>query len=291
MSKINYTPDFLTYPKTFEKYRWYKPILVFIISSVIYILFIIILSKAFGSIYGNSLIDAITLGGYETMNTTIGQIFTDLGVILMIPALYIGAKIVRDRPFSSYISSRGGWNYKLYFKALIIPFIMMLLILALKVAITGKDPNAVYHFSVLLLIASVILVPLQCIAEEFVFRGLVMPTFGSWFGIPVVAIILQSVMFTVGHGYNSAGQIEILVAGLVYGFLAWKSNGIEVSSAMHTANNLSIALFGMFGLTAVTSTAQTGDVIISVILDIIICLIMYYVGEKTSWFGEIPESS
>ena len=291
MSENNKISDFITYPKTFEKYKWYKPILVSIIAFVIYIIFTIILIVAFGSIYGESLINNISLGSYETMNSPLGLIFTDLGVIIMIPALYIGAKIVKDRPFSSYMSSRGGWNYKLYFKAFIIPFIILALSSGIQIAIGGKDPNAVYYFSVPLLIAAIIFVPLQCIAEEFVFRGFIMPTFGAWFKIPVVAIILQAVVFTLGHGYNSVGQIEILVSGIILGFLTWKTNGIEVSSAMHSANNLCVALFGMFGLTATTSAVKTSDVIISVILDIVICAIMYYVGKKTNWFGEIPENS
>ena len=290
MSENNKT-DFITYPKTFEKYRWYKPILVFIISAIIYVILSLILTAVFGTIYGESLTNSIVFGGYESMNNPIGQIFTDLSVIIMIPSLYIGAKIVRDRPFSSYVSTRGGWNYKLYLKAFIIPFILTVIYSAMEIAILGKDPNAAYHFSALLLIATIILVPLQCIAEEYVFRGLFMQTFGAWFRIPLAAIILQSIAFTVIHGYNSIGLIAIFVSGIIYGFFAWKTNGIEVSSAMHTANNLNNALFTMFGLAAVTSTIKSGDVVFSITFNILLCIIMYYVGRKTDWFGELPENS
>lgn len=43
-------------------------------------------------------------GGYEVMNSELGQIFSDLGIIIIIPSLYIASKIVKDRPFSSYVS-------------------------------------------------------------------------------------------------------------------------------------------------------------------------------------------
>ena len=291
MTENNTTSDFITYPKTFEKYKWYKPILVFIISAIVYVILSVILTVAFGAIFGGNFTYSLVIGGYESMNTPIGHVFADLSVIIMIPSLYIGAKIVRDRPFSSYISSRGGWNYKLYLKAFIIPFILTVIFEAIEIAIEGQDPNAVYHFSALLLIATIILVPLQCIAEEFVFRGFFMQTFGAWFNIPVVAIILQSIIFTVIHGYNTIGLIEIFVSGLIYGFFAWKTNGIEVSSAMHTANNLSNAFFAMFGLAAITSTVKTTDVVLGIIFNILLCIIMYYVGKKTDWFGEIPENS
>ena len=289
MTENNKITEFITFPKTFEKYRWYKPILVFIIGLIIMLIFQLILMVVFGAIYGESAMDIITGGGYEVLNTNLGEIFTDLSVIVMIPALYIATKIVRDRPFSSYASSRGGWNFKLYLKALIIPFIALMVFQGIDVVINGADGT--YHFSILFLIASLILVPLQCTAEEFVYRGLIMQTFGSWFKIPVLAIVLQAIIFSVSHGYNSLGLVEVFVSGLIFGFLTWKTNGIEVSSAMHTANNFSISLFIMFGLRSATSSPQFNDVVISIVFDIILCAIMYYVIMKTDWFSEINENT
>ncbi|WP_296873086.1 CPBP family intramembrane glutamic endopeptidase [uncultured Methanobrevibacter sp.] len=242
---------------------------------------------ASSAIYGGNALSLVS-GGYEALNSELGEIITDLGIIMIIPSLYIATKIVGDRPFSSYSSSRGGWNFKLFLKALIIPLIALLIYNAVESAIKG--PEGTYHFSILFLIVSIILVPLQCIAEEYVYRGLIMQTFGSWFKIPVVAILLQAILFSVSHGYNSLGLVEIFVSGIVFGFLTWKTNGIEVSSAMHTANNFAISLFVMFGLKSTTSTPLFNDVVMSIIFDIILCAIMYYVGMKTNWFGEIKEN-
>ena len=36
MSEHN-TPEYITFPRTFENYRWYKPILVFIIGAIVYV--------------------------------------------------------------------------------------------------------------------------------------------------------------------------------------------------------------------------------------------------------------
>ena len=287
MTENNQTADFITFPKTFEKYRWYKPILVFIIGLIIMIILQGIILIASSAIYGGNALSLVS-GGYEALNSELGEIITDLGIIMIIPSLYIATKIVGDRPFSSYSSSRGGWNFKLFLKALIIPLIALLIYNAVESAIKG--PEGTYHFSILFLIVSIILVPLQCIAEEYVYRGLIMQTFGSWFKIPVVAILLQAILFSVSHGYNSLGLVEIFVSGIVFGFLTWKTNGIEVSSAMHTANNFAISLVVMFGLKSTTSTPLFNDVVMSIIFDIILCAIMYYVGMKTNWFGEIKEN-
>lgn len=281
--------EFITFPKSFENYRWYKPILVFIIGLIINTILSIAVYFIFTVVYGEPFIDGLINGGYETLNNAVGIIISDLSIITIIPSLYIATKIVKDRPFSSYASSRGGWNFKLYFKAFIIPFILFLIFELVETAIYGS--NGTYHFSVPFLIISLILVPLQCISEEYVYRGLMMQTFGSWFNIPILAIILQSVIFALSHGYNSLGNIEIFISGLIMGFLAWKTNGIEVSSAFHTANNLSLSLLIMFGIQSAQTNVTLPDFIEVTIFEIILCLIMYYVGKKTDWFGEIPENS
>ena len=281
--------DYITYPRTFENYRWYKPILVFIVVLIMYVIFLIIIDVVFGNIFGSKLVDSLMEGGYEVLNNPLGELLSDLTLVIMIPSLYIATKIVKDRPFSSYSSSRGGWNSKLYFKALIIPFIMTIAFMLLGIVIDGADPNAVNHFSVEYLILSLIFIPLQCISEEYIFRGFFMQTFGSWFKIPVLAIILQSIVFTVGHGYNLVGLIEIFISGCIFGFLAWKTSGIEVTSALHTANNLTISLLVQFGLIVTSSTVGITDVLISTVFDILLCGVIYYIGIKTDWYGEIKE--
>ena len=123
------------------------------------------------------------------------------------------------------------------------------------------------------------------------FRGFLLQTFGPWFKIPVLAIVIQAIIFALFHGYNSFGLFGVLVMGLIYGFFAWKTNGIEVSSAIHTANNFSISLFVMLGLQYSTSNPSLSDTAATIVFEIILFIIMYYVGKKTDWFGEIPENS
>ena len=280
--------DFIRLPETFENYRWYKPILVFIIATVIYVILTLMLTAVFEVAYGEHFTVSVLNGGYEVMNSELGQIFSDLGIIIIIPSLYIASKIVKDRPFSSYVSSRGGWNYRLYFKAMVIPLIIYIIFEVISFVFSGADGKN--HFSIGFFIACLILVPLQCIAEEYLYRGLIMQTFGSWFKIPVLAVVLQAIVFGLIHGYNSLGNISIVISGLLMGILAWKSNGIEVSSAMHTANNIIFAMTVMFGLTVTSSTVGLTDTIIAIVLDVVIFAAMYYAGIKTDWFGERKET-
>jgi len=280
--------EYITFPKTFEKYRWYKPILVFIIGAIIFLILNLLLIAVFYAICGENIMVQLLHGGYEVMNSEIGEIYSHLGVVIMLPSLYLANKIVKDRPFSSYSSSHGGWNTQLYLKAFIIPFILFLVVGIIESVILGNGGN--YHFTMLFFIILLIVVPLQCIAEEYVFRGLLMQTLGSWFNIPLLAIILQAIIFGFTHGYNGIGNIGIIISGLVMGFLAWKVNGLEVSSAFHTANNLSFSLLVMFGIQSSTSTIQMADLIISTMGSVIFGILLFYIGKRSNWFGEIPET-
>lgn len=281
--------DFITLPRTFEKYRWYKPILVFVIGLILMIIFQWVVEETFSGLFGETFINTLINGGYEVLNNPLAELFSDLGIIIIIPALYIASKIVGDRPFSSYISTSGKWGFKLYIKALVIPLVLFILFSVITSAITG--PEGTFQLSLPYLIVILVFLPLQCIAEEFAFRGLIMQTFGSWFKIPIVAIILQSFIFSIAHGYNTLGLIEIFISGLIFGFFTWKTNGLEVSSALHTANNFSVSLFVMLGIVTPTSSPQLWETVASIIFLILLAIIMYYVGNKTDWYGEVQEQA
>ncbi|WP_407431711.1 CPBP family intramembrane glutamic endopeptidase [Methanobrevibacter sp.] len=289
MTNDDKTPDYITFPKTFENYRWYKPIIVLILSSIIMLILQSIIVGSFYGTFGIEFIKDTFGGGINALNNPTGILLTDLIIIIFIPALYIASKIVKDRPFSSYSSSRGGWNFKLYLKALIIPLILYIIYEIIYTYINGA--NGTFQFSLPIFIVVLITIPLQCIAEEYMFRGFIMQTLGSWSNIPVLALIIQAIIFAMVHGYNSMGTIEMLVFGLIYGFFTWKTNGIEISSAIHTANNLSLGLFVTFGLYTSTSSPSLASVASVIVLNIIIFIIMYYVGKKSDWFGEVPENA
>jgi len=290
MSNNEKISDYITSPRTFEKYAWYKPIIVFILATIIMFILAGLMTLAASQVFGVDFIKFVLGKGIEGLNSAIPIIFTDLLIFMFVPGLYLASKIVKDRPFSSYASSRGGWNFKLYLKALIIPVILYLMYQGIEIAVTGAN-GGTSQVSILFLIVLFITVPLQSIAEEFMFRGVLLQTLGSWFKIPVLAIVIQAIIFAMAHGYNSFGFFETLVMGLICGFFAWKTNGIEVSSAIHTANNFCVGFFVMLGLHTSTSSPQISTVLPVIVFEILLCVLLYYVGKKTSWFGEIPENS
>ena len=61
--------EFIRLPETFENYRWYKPILVFIIATVIYVILTLLLTAVFEVAYGEHFTASVLNGGYEVMNS------------------------------------------------------------------------------------------------------------------------------------------------------------------------------------------------------------------------------
>lgn len=279
--------DFVTFPRTFEKYKWYKPLISLVLVLIVYFVFQIILLVVFNFIYGESVINGILFGGYETLNTSDASVyFSYISIAVFIPAIYIASKIVRDRPFSSYASSRGGWNWKLYFKCLLIPLVVYVVANVASILIDKNPKTSTSQVSLITMVLSLILIPLQCIAEEYVFRGALMQALGSWFKIPILAIIIQAIIFALLHSYDALGVISIAISGVVYGLLAWRTNGIEAGAAIHSINNLMGFYIVALGLGSISSKVSLTDFIVDVALTLISAAALYYVGNKKGWFSE-----
>ena len=285
-NSTNEFPDYITFPRTFEKYKWYKPLLTIVVTVVVYAIFQGILGIIFGAIYGHDFISAMFTLKYETLTSSDATVYLSyLSVGIFIPSIYIASRIVRDRPFSSYSSSRGGWNWKIYLKCLTIPLIIYVIYNAINFAIHGANGNASQISSIALIIC-LIIIPFQCIAEEYVFRGLLMQTIGSWFKIPVLSIIIQAIIFGIGHSYDAMGIITVFGSGIILGVLAWCTNGLEASSALHSINNLFSFYLAVLGLSSISSTVSMWDFIAGTVVTLISALAIYYIGNEKEWFSE-----
>ncbi len=282
----NKFPDYVTFPRTFEKYKWYKPLITIVLVAILYFVFNTILTAVFQAIYGTNVIDGVMNGGYETLNSSdVSVYYSYLSMVIFAPAIYIASKIVRDRPFSSYSSSRGGWNWKIYFKCLSIPFVIYLAYFLISLLIFNEH-GGVSQVSLICMIISLILIPAQCIIEEHVFRGLLMQTLGAWFKNPVLAIVIQAVIFAIVHSYNSLGVISIGISGLIYGLISWRTNGLEASSAIHSINNLMAFFVVALNLSSISSTVTLWDFVSDILLTLVSAIAIYYIGVKKGWFDE-----
>ena len=279
-------PDYIVYPTKFKTYKWWKPILVAILTGVFYLM---------GSIVNTIIVFAIELitgthksvfadlmRGYDgfTVYTAPGAIAALGGVVWMLVALILAVNIVKDRPFSSYSSSSGqGWNWWIFIKCFVIALVVCgLPIAANNILIDGKVGPQQFTLAGLILLT--ILGPLQCVAEEYIFRGLFMQTFGSWFKVPIIAIVLQTMIFASAHPYNFVGVIEIWVAGIGLGIIAWLVKGLEGSCAFHIVNNMTIFYLTGFGFGEIKTQVEFRDLFLTFACYVVYILILNQMEKK-----------
>lgn len=281
MSETN-IKDYITIGREFENYKWHKPLVTIILSAVIFFILTFVLGAIFQLAFGD--ISAGLSDSYESLNTLgPASLFSYMILVITIPAIYLASRIVKDRPFSSYASSLGGWRWKLYFKCMAVPLVIYVLFNIASSLTDGSTIN-IQQISPLMFIAFAITIPLQCIAEEYLFRGLIMQSFGSWFNIPILAIIIQALAFGATHSYNSIGVVTIILGGVVYGLLAWKTNGIEASSALHTINNLTVFITIYLGLARTSTNVDIWAALFAFAIDLVCLGLTYYVGTRYNWF-------
>jgi membrane protease YdiL (CAAX protease family) len=100
-------------------------------------------------------------------------------------------------------------------------------------------------------VAALLLTPLQCAAEELVFRGYVVQALGRLLRRPVILAVLSAVIFTLPHLYNpevAAYGLAIMAAnyfvmGLFLASVALRDGRLELAIGAHAGNNLLLALF------------------------------------------------
>ncbi|MFJ3031843.1 lysostaphin resistance A-like protein [Rothia terrae] len=168
-------------------------------------------------------------------------------IVIMFPSLWIARLCMGPRPWGLVhsVAGRLRWGWLLMCTGLaavffvFVPMIINAVTGAGEAPLLREPPQNLWIFIVLLLT----IVPVQCYAEELVFRGYLMQTIGRWLQHPIFAIVLPAPLFMLGHAYDLWGQASVLCMGVAAGFLAWRTGGLESGIALHAVNNI-IAMFG-----------------------------------------------
>lgn len=98
--------------------------------------------------------------------------------------------------------------------------------------------------------AALVMTPLQCAAEELVFRGYLMQALARVWRQPAFIALTSSVLFTLPHLLNpevAAYGFWIMAAnyllmGLFFALIALRDGRLELAIGVHTVNNLLLAL-------------------------------------------------
>lgn len=166
--------------------------------------------------------------------------------------LWIGLRFLHHRPFHSILRPDGRirWGYL---------FLSGGLWLAISAAgdlvLSRLLPNT-YHFSFHpaafwpYLVAVILFIPVQVLAEEAYFRGYLTQGVGLAFG-PLAGWLIPAFLFGLLHSYNpEVGAYGFLFTlpiyigfGLILGWITLRTAGLEMALGLHLANNLYGTIF------------------------------------------------
>ena len=69
--------------------------------------------------------------------------------------------------------------------------------------------------------------------EEFIFRGYLTEQFSAWTGSRIFALVLQGVIFGLGHGYYGKAMVVVMFEGCLLGLLAYWRKSLRPGMLAH----------------------------------------------------------
>ena len=170
-----------------------------------------------------------------------------LAIAGLLPATLLAARWVQRRPAGTLSSVTGRLRRRWLLACLPIAGVAIVLWLSAGLALaaaTGEDtglgdPLAGWGPFAGSMLVLLLVVPLQAAAEEYVTRGWLLQGLGTWFRGPWVPIAGQALVFAALHGWGTPwGFADLVVFGLVAGWLTVRTGGLEAAIALHIMNNL-----------------------------------------------------
>ena len=256
--------------RTDPHHRWWMPLveglILFGIFMVLSILFGIVLALAFPETLTEDMLAANQLD-------PVVYFMLFASVALLLPSALLARLVLGPRPLGLIFSVTGRirWKWLLlcFLVAVGVYAVVNLVGIGLDLA-TGGTPTSVQLAPGFgwLLATTLIVVPLQCTAEEVVFRGYLAQMVGRWLKHPAWAILLPVPLFVAGHVYDVWGLLSVAIMAVSMGIVTWRTGGLEAGIALHAVNNMTVSLFAMLGLVDMneTSGAPT-DLVTEVILN------------------------
>ncbi|GLY08447.1 type II CAAX endopeptidase family protein [Actinoplanes sp. NBRC 101535] len=247
-----------------EAHRWWRPVLgtLFIAASTAVLVVGAVLAIALAALIAGRPEDA---DGMPTFGELPDLAFGFLSVAIMLPLTLLAARWIQRRPAGtlSSVTGRLRWRWLLACLPVALAAIVLFMAGGLTLAgTTGEDigmDDALAGWMPFLTAMGVLLlvVPVQAAAEEYVCRGWLVQALGVWFRSPWLPIAVQALVFAALHGWGTPwGFADLVVFGVVAGYLTVRTGGLEAAIALHVMNNLvSAGLAAAFGQLGLDETA------------------------------------
>lgn len=233
--------------------RWFSPLLEGLIGGAVFIGLSLILSFLTAAAIMGSGVSFHDLATNRAVIMEHPALFalTFLSLIAIVPSLFLARLVVGPRPWGLIHSVAGRLRRSLLLPYLGLGFVIYGIYYAAVLATSGAtlpdyhylQPSQVEFWVIAVLI--LVLVPVQCYAEELAYRGFMMQMLGRWVRTPWLSIVLPAALFMFSHPYDAWGLGFVFAMGVYAGFLCWYTGGLEASVSLHVANNVTLLLLSL----------------------------------------------
>lgn len=217
--------------------------------------------------------------------------------------LWIGMRFLHNRRMITLVNPR----QIIRVKNIILSALVWLLLCGASDLLMGlmQPGNIVWTFDLHrflpFMLTALILVPIQILAEELIFRGYLTQMVGLLSSNQWVVILLPGIIFGSLHGMNPEALSYQFVPVMVYyvgmgvflGWLTLKSQGLELAIGVHLANNLYASLITTFPDSAIPSPAlftyQEYDEIAALI--VFIAMVGLYIYFLRNYIKSVPANT
>ncbi|MEU4625852.1 CPBP family intramembrane glutamic endopeptidase [Actinoplanes sp. NPDC023801] len=187
-------------------------------------------------------------------------------IAVFLPFALLAARWIQERPAGTLSSVAGRIRWRWLMICLPVAAVAIVVFIAGGTAlsvITGgedaglDDPLAGWGPFLISMAVLLVVVPFQAAAEEYVCRGWLLQGIGAWLRSPWLPIVVQATVFAALHGWGTPwGFADLVVFGVVTGWLTVRTGGLEAAIALHVMNNLiGSVLSAAFGDLSLDETA------------------------------------
>jgi membrane protease YdiL (CAAX protease family) len=270
-------------PRVDANWRWWRPLVALAVFLGFYIASQVVLAIAYivpiGMQRGDDglidFFDELSSGALDPTDPLVLSLSL-VSLVVLLPAIMLSTRIARLGPYgllsSVRMRIRWGWMGWCLLPLLVLAIVMFLFQglgyfafdggLHWNTAEIGQSTVTLQTLTVTVLLV-VLLVPFQAAAEEYVFRGFLMQTIGSWIPVrvvsAVVAVTVSTVLFAVLHvpnGYNIWGILDVGSFGLVAAVIVLRTGGLEATILQHALNNIMIFVLQAPGWSGIDLTGE-----------------------------------
>jgi uncharacterized protein len=210
-------------------------------------------------------------------------IFFLIGTLLIV-------KLLHNRKSLSLVSAESKINFKRFFAGFGVWFLLQAILIA--IALISDPKNYTFNFNPAewfpLLIAALILTPIQTSSEELFFRGYLIQGLSRITKNKYVLIIITGLLFMFPHLLNPEVQRGAALMAMYYfsfgalaAFLTLKDNRLELALGVHAANNLTLVFINtedsVIPTAAIWTVKETGSPGIDLVVFLIQSVIFYYI--------------